>query len=657
MKTPKTVILLLVMLLGLLPSAMAQSSGGTHDHRAVPYPSERTPQAIDRGQLSAQPGVSNISVTLALSLRNVNDAENLLQAINTPGNPRYQQFLTSDQFVARFAPADADVARLVARLAKFGLTAQRTSAMTLSVTGSAANMERVFSVNLHSYEVPAHGRAAGYTYHAPLNAPAIPADFSGAVTAVTGLDNRPAFRPRHQGVPQAVAQARPAHAPKPSTTTTNDPGFLTTADFAALYDVQPLYNRGVTGKGRTLAIVTLAAFTPADAFAYWSAVGLTVNANRIKIVNVDGGPGAPSDDSGSDETTLDVEQAGGIAPGANIIVYQAPNTSQAFLDAFVQAVESNTAQSISTSWGEWEWFDIKDNSPVTDPFTGKTVGFAQATHEVFLRAALQGQSVFAAAGDAGAYDVNRGCLPPDCTVTLSVDYPASDTLITAAGGTTLPGLQEYCLNAACTPPYFDINIQHESVWGWDYLTNLCSTLGFDPISCGIFPAGGGGGVSFLFPRPLYQLFMPGMKNTEPNPVLTFEGELVFAVPARYPGRNLPDISFNADPNTGYIIYYTSDVAGPIILTFIGGTSFVAPQLNGVTALLGDSLHGRRLGLLNYPLYLLALTGQAYRGAHPPMHAIAFGDNWFYKGTNGYNQGAGLGTLDVANFAKALEFPF
>lgn len=79
--------------------------------------------------------------------------------------------------------------------------------------------------------------------------------------------------------------------------------------------------------------------------------------------------------------------------------------------------------------------------------------------------------------------------------------------------------------------------------------------------------------------------------------------------------------------------------------------FLTPeQLNGVTALLGQYLNGARLGLLNYPLYLLA----ALEPGHSPLKPIAYGDNWFYHGTNGYNPAAGLGTLDVAGFAKALK---
>jgi hypothetical protein len=68
----------------------------------------------------------------------------------------------------------------------------------------------------------------------------------------------------------------------------------------------------------------------------------------------------------------------------------------------------------------------------------------------------------------------------------------------------LPGLQQYCLNTQYTPPYYNVTVPHERVWGWDYLEGLCKALGTpDPIACGIFP-GGGGGVSIVFPLPQYQ---------------------------------------------------------------------------------------------------------------------------------------------------------
>ena len=344
-------------------------------------------------------------------------------------------------------------------------------------------MERAFSVSLHSYEVPAHENVAGYTFHAPLTSPTIPAEISASVAGVVGLDSRPSLRPLHEIAPPTLRRPQSA---KPSAAG-NPLGYWTVTDFAKYYDVEPLYKRGVTGSGRTLGVMTFASFTPSDAFAYWSALGLSVNTNRIKIVNVDGGPGEPSDASGSGETTIDVEQSGGIAPGANIIVYQGPNTNQGEVDVFAAAIDANSAESLSISWGFWEWFNNLENSPVTDPITGKTVGITQATHELLVRAAIQGQTVFAASGDGGAYEANNdlGCFGPylsaqpySCSLTLSVIYPASDTAITAAGGTTLAGTQEYCLNAACTRPYYVIDIPHERVWGWDYLEGYCRALGY-----------------------------------------------------------------------------------------------------------------------------------------------------------------------------------
>ena len=638
----------------MLPGAKAQTARG----EAMPYPKADTPKPVDRGALTAQAKSEAISVTIALSLRNADEAESLLTSLSTPGNSQYHQFLSADEFAARFAPTPADVAAVVDGLAKYGLTSQRSSASTLTVTGSAAAMENAFGVTLHSYKVAAHGNAPAYTFHAPLGQTTIPSEISAKVSGVFGLDSQPRFHPHNRTIAHELAGL---HQKLPSvgasSSTGNPPGLWTVQDFANYYNVNPLYKKGLSGKGRTLAIVTLASFTPSDAFAYWDALGLNVNPKRLQIVNVDGGPGAPSDASGSVETTIDVQQSGGIAPGAQIIVYQAPNTGQAFLDAFAAAIDCNTADSVSTSWGDWEWFYNLENNPVTDPRTGQTVGFSQALHELLVRAGIQGQTIFAAAGDGGAFDANHdlGCFPstsPSCSIFLGVDYPASDTAITAGGGTTLAGQQDFCLNAACTPPYYVVNIPHERAWAWDYQIGLCKVLGYDPISCGIFPAGGGGGVSVQFKEPIYQYGVSGTQRSQPGQSFVYDGVLYYSLPPYYPGRNVPDVSFNADPDTGYVIFYTSNVAGFIQEGGWGGTSFVGPQLNGVTALLGQAVHGR-LGLLNYSLYGAADSGHAYYGKNAPLNSIPYGDNWFYRGSYGYNPAVGLGTLDVANFEEYL----
>src|ERR1700744_5225424 len=106
------------VVLGLFSGAMAQTT-----HTAVPYPTKNTPEATDRGRLAAESGTTPLSVTVALKLRDQNEAENLLIALHTPGNPQFHQFLTAEQFASRFAPTNADVAKVTAVLSRYGLRA------------------------------------------------------------------------------------------------------------------------------------------------------------------------------------------------------------------------------------------------------------------------------------------------------------------------------------------------------------------------------------------------------------------------------------------------------------------------------------------------------------------------------------------------------
>jgi kumamolisin len=214
-------------------------------------------------------------------------------------------------------------------------------------------------------------------------------------------------------------------------------------------------------------------------------------------------------------------------------------------------------------------------------------------------------------------------------------------------------VQEFTLNDGSS---FSINVPTERVWGWDYLIPLCNALGLDPISCGIFPVGGGGGVSVFFPLPLYQFGIFGTQLSQPGQSLVDNSTTpptdIFDLPAHFFGRNVPDVSFNADPDTGYALFYTSDHSGFQILQFGGGTSFVSPQLNGVTALLAQNA-GHRLGLLNVELYNLARLGFTF-GRNPVINTISTGDNWFYKARNGYSPAVGLGTIDVFNLSQVTR---
>jgi kumamolisin len=632
---------------------------------AAPFPRSSTPAGIDLG---AAPSGAQVTVTVAMKLRNATDLQSRLMATYTPGNPLYHRFLAAGEFASAYGPDAATVAQLTKRFTSQGLTVSRLSTTLLQLTGSARAIQAAFGTELHTLEVPATATTSAFNYRAPSGAPQLTADVASSVQGIFGLDTRPRYRPhlRHAtGKKQTPTSVEAQSGGSPNTT--DQPGFWTVVDFGEYYNVDPLYQRGIDGSKQTLGIVTLASFTTSDATNYWKSLGLKAGQGRIKVVEVDGGSGPPSDDSGSDETTLDVQQSGGIAPGAKVLVYEAPNTNQGFIDAFAKAIDANTADTISTSWGQWEYLD-EIPPKVEDPVTGRATNSVKALNDVLLQAALQGQTLFCASGDDGAFDASETfpqpgtpppAAPPVYTTVLSVDDPAAQQFIVAAGGTTLPGKQVYTDDSGKT--IFTAKIATEQVWGWDYLQGLCTALGTpDPVVCGIFPAGGGGGVSSYVSIPFYQLGIAGIRVTQAGQVLIDITKpkhpvTVVALPSGFRGRNVPDLSVNADPQTGYIVPYTSSVDGPTVEQ-LGGTSFSSPQLNGVASLYNQAL-GHRLGLLNVPLYDLVRSNAAYGGSHAPLRDITQGDNWFYSGHAGYDQGSGVGVPDVTNLLRSLQAYF
>jgi kumamolisin len=268
-----------------------------------------------------------------------------------------------------------------------------------------------------------------------------------------------------------------------------------------------------------------------------------------------------------------------------------------------------------------------------------------AYHALFEQAAAQGIPVIAAAGDAGAFDVYQQTPYPVCTTMLSVDWPASDPLVLAAGGTTLPN---------ATPHTFGVvTVNTERPWGWDYLKGyVVANYGQDEYYAHYYGVGGGGGVAMMYPRPAYQGGLAGVATSAPGqslycgPSITGAGWQDFIdLPGGFAGRNVPDISLDADPFSGYLVYEKGAWSNGN-----GGTSFVAPQLNGIFALISQGLNGR-IGQVGPQLYA-AFKAQGY-AAGSPFRAITTGDNEYYKAASHYNPATGLGSLDVAALAKTL----
>ena len=592
------------------------------------------------------PGSTKETVSFVLKARHLGALEARAEA-DRPGS-----YLSVAQFARRYGQPAASITALRRYLAQFGITSTALAdGLDVTATGTADQFNAALSVKQRSYVVPAlpaeHGQPARHALriHGTSQDPLLPRSIARTVLSVLGLTSYPTFGSLAVRTPAVARGVRKADV---------QAGDLTPADFAQRYHLNPLYAKGATGRGRTIGIVTMASLNPADPEYFWSNVlHLATKPDRITLDNVDGGAGPVSDAAGSGETTLDVEQSGALAPDASIVVYQAPNTDYGFVDGFFTAASENVADSVSASWGESETAIAAAVKSGTESPT-----YATSFDEAFLELAAQGQTAFVSAGDFGAYTADEDL----GTTNLSAGNPDSSPWVTAAGGTTLPGTIPLSAMDSAT-------IGSERTWGWDWLWPHYADFGApsEAAFASANPLGGGGGFSVFERTPLYQLLVPHAMNFSATQYLTPTDDKLTSglnlptawslnpTPAvttgRGTGRATPDLSANADPFTGYAEYFTGFSGAPLEDGW-GGTSFVAPQLNGAAVLI-DSLLGHRTGFWNPAMYRFA------SGPHSPFtpldQASASNDNLYYTGTTGhiYNVGSGLGTPNLARLAVDL----
>lgn len=291
---------------------------------------------------------------------------------------------------------------------------------------------------------------------------------------------------------------------------------------------------------------------------------------------------------GAIEAELDLEVINEVAPQAHQIVYEGPNSTQGVNDTYNRIVTDDQAHVVSVSWGECE------------ALSGATE--LQTLEAIFQQAAAQGISIFAASGDSGAFDCN--------SQKLAVDSPASDPFVTGVGGTTLQ------LGANNT-------YGSESAW-----SNPAS------VQRSANGAGGGGGISSFFQQPSWQTG-PGVTNQFSNG-----------------NREVPDVSADADPHTGYAVFCTATAAGcPATGNIVvGGTSAAAPLWAASTALINEFQQqngSKRISLAPPALYSLANAQQPFQ----PFQDVTSGTNLFYPATPNYDLATGLGSPNVYNIAR------
>jgi kumamolisin len=447
----------------------------------VPLPgSERTEL---EGATPAEPLDTSQVITVTVMLRRRADVPRAL--IEGP------ETITTSELRDRYGADPADAQLVSEVLGSYGLTVTEThlTSRRLMVSGTIAAMQTAFGTTLTAVASP-HPDGSGNVQHRyRTGALSVPAQLSGIITAVLGLDDRPQARAQFRRGPSFGA--RTSAGPEDGTTseggTAATPaakgGPLTAPQVASFYQ----FPAGTDGTGQTIAIIELGGgYTASDLSTYFS--GLSLPVPSVTAVGVDGAANSPGQEADG-EVELDIQVVGGVAPGAAQLVYFAPNTDQGFIDAISQAVHATPSPiAVSISWGQSE-----------DQWSGQSM---TAMDQVFADAAALGVTVTVAAGDNGSSDDPSGQTSVHC------DFPASAPNALACGGTKLVG------NLA------SFAITSEVVWN-----ELAKSEG-----------AGGGGVSDVFPLPHYQA-------NAGVPTLARGGT----------GRGVPDVSGNADPVTGYLV--------------------------------------------------------------------------------------------------------
>jgi kumamolisin len=643
---------------GAVVVPLAGASGAAASSSTSPNTPTQVPAGINAAALPGATVFGNtaadtpVTVSFVLKEQNIGSLELQVQAGISSSN-----YLSVSQFAAKYGQPASNINALTSYLAGFGIkTNVYPDDVNVVATGTAGEFDQALTITEQNVHVPQQAGIGGLgpiraqTVYSPKQAPLLPYRLASFVTAILGLDDYGPF---------VSDIAKPAGYTKPQQGSSNTcladfglpNGCHLPSDFAKMYNLDPLYAKGANGSGQTLGIVTLAAVDPGAPEYFWSNISHTNRTGSLTVDSIDGGAPGPSGAVGSDETDLDIEQSGALAPGANVISYQAPNTDYGFSDGFFTAASQNVASTVSTSWGESE------TVVVAAVVSGEeSSGLQAATDEAFLEMAAQGQSMFIASGDEGAYAASRDL----GTTNLSVQTPSDSPYATAAGGSTLPWTGTFTgPDGSAT-----VSVPAQRIWGWDYLwAPIAQITGASLASTAeSLVVGSTGGFSSFEPIPLYQVYVSGTSRfhavqyltptdyTQVAPGLTEPTEWNFNPTPSVTsgiglGRAIPDVSANADPETGYLVYGAS--AGG--LNEYGGTSFVAPQLNGSTAVI-DSYVGHRVGFWNPAIYKAVAGGvNAFTQLNT---AGTSNDNIYYSGNPGqkYNPGVGLGLPDLAKIA-------
>ncbi|HZU29410.1 MAG TPA: S53 family serine peptidase [Bryobacteraceae bacterium] len=328
-----------------------------------------------------------LRLNIALPLRNEPELDQLLQQLYDPQSPLFHRFLSVQEFSDRFGPSAEDYASAIRFIEQNGLrvTATFPNRLVLNVSGSVDAIQKAFHVNMGVYQHPTEQR----TFYSPDREPW--ADSAVALWHISGLDNFSIPHPaslRHE-----AATLRNATGSGPS-------GQFLGSDMRAAY----YGGTALNGAGQSVGLLEFAGYNQADVTNYFNKVGQPLSV-KVQGISTDGSSLQCTGKCDDTEQVLDIEAAISMAPGMNSVLVYVSDTSD--VSMFNRMASDNIAKSLSCSWG-WSPADPTSDDPIFKEF------------------AAQGQNLFVASGDSGAFKKHSSDV-----------YPADDAYVTSVGGTDL----------------------------------------------------------------------------------------------------------------------------------------------------------------------------------------------------------------------------
>ncbi len=600
--------------------------------------------------LGAAPAAGAISGAVVLRPRDEQGLERFIAAVTRRGAPSFGHYLTKGQFATDFGPAAATLKAVRGELAGDGLRVGATSGDGLLVhfSGSAAHVGAAFATGLHRYRL-ADGRIA----RAATSAPALPSSLAASVATVLGLDELKRAQPlrihRNASLAGRFAGAKAPPFPHPPGSPDACPqaklgasenGGLTDDDIGYAYGAFGLYGEGDTGSGVHIGVFEQEPFAPSDIehfdACYFGAKAAAAMLSRLNIVALEGG--IPQGPGLYGEALLDVEDVSAMAPGADIDVYENPETAGGEVAEIAAMVNEDRDQIITSSYGQ----ACEQEEEAGQPGTQQTLNY------LFEQGAAQGQTFLGAAGDNGSdscEEDHREVTPQPGQNPVSAGEIASQPYVLGVGGTTITD---------ATQPV------REHVW-----------------NDGGEGGAGGGGISQSFAMPSWQheatvpgIALPGgadytnaasVEQRFGYPTGFCEDTLPGAE-ATTPCRLEPDVSAQADEFTGAVTVYSEEYRGergietaPDGWITSGGTSSATPIWAGMLALAdasptcrGNPATASGVGFVSPLLYAIASNPSAYAASFNDItkgniDQYDLDEGKVFPATPGYDLASGLGS--------------